>query len=735
MKVTGTKNRKPADAVIQLENKFYISTNSSYADNRIKVLNHSDTFGIFDRWGDITPWGEAVQGVYHCGTRFISRSEFLLNGVRPVLLSSAIKEGNEIFSADLTNELFEAIEDWPAIPKGVLHIGRSKFLRDGRMYEQLEFRNFGGDAYSFEISLNFYGDFKDIFEIRGMKRDRRGEIFEIRHISSDHLRIGYAGLDNVERFTDVGLCSPPDEWDGENTALYDIFLKPHQQYVLEYAVSFGVGKSEPVIYSFAQAGKKMEEELHLLRREFAHIHTSNEQFNHWTNRSHHDLISLLAQTKDGRYPYAGVPWYNTAFGRDGIITAYETLWFAPAVAHDVLLFLARNQATERSTFSDSEPGKILHEMREGEMVNAKEIPFGKYYGSIDSTPLFIMLAGAYYRRTADIETIQKIWKNLLAALDWIDTYGDIDGDGFYEYEFNKENGLVNQGWKDSADSISYDNGELAQHPVALCEMQGYVYDAKLWLSMLASVLGEDELGIRLRNEALDLKKRFHHSFWDEELSMYVIALDGKKEPCRVRSSNAGHCLFSGIADEGIAERLVKNLLAEDMFSGWGIRTLSSQEKRYNPMSYHNGSVWPHDVSLIAAGFARYGFRKEARRLTSALFDASLFIENQRLPELFCGFTRRRGEGPTAYPVACSPQAWSVGAVFMLLEACLHMEINALDKKVIFRHPSLPGFMDNIIINGLELGRERVSLELHRYKGGIGLDVRNKTTQWDIMLLK
>jgi glycogen debranching enzyme len=727
--------RRPSDAVIQLENKFYISTNSTYADNRIKVLNHSDTFAIFDRWGDITPYGEAVQGIYHCGTRFLSESEFMINGVRPLLLSSAIKEENEILSVDLTNELFEEMDGRPSIPKGVLHIGRSKFLRDGRQYELIEFMNFGGGTYQFDASISFYADFRDIFEIRGLKREKWGEIFEIRHITPNKIRIGYIGLDRIERFTTILLCRVPDTWDGENNAVYEISLQPHQHYLLEYSISFGVGKEERIIYNFAQSRKKMEEELHLARKEFAHVYTSNEQFNHWVNRSHSDLISLLAQTPDGRYPYAGVPWYNTAFGRDGIITAYETLWFAPNIARDVLIFLAKNQATEKSTFSDSEPGKILHEMREGEMVATNEIPFGKYYGSIDSTPLFVTLAGTYYQRTNDIETIQQIWPNILAALDWIEKYGDLDNDGFYEYQYKGANGLMNQGWKDSADCISYENGELVIHPVALCEVQGYVYDAKLWSSMLAARLGEQKLAVKLRNEADDLKKRFHKSFWNDELGTYVIALDGNKRPCRIRSSNAGHCLFSGIADASVADRLVRNLLAEDMYSGWGIRTLSTQEKRYNPMSYHNGSVWPHDVALIASGFARYGFRREAMKLTAGLFDASIYIEQQRLPELFCGFMRRKGEGPTAYPVACSPQAWSVGSVFMLLEAILHMEINAQNKKVLFRNPSLPDFLDSILITGLQLGEERISLELHRNKDGIGLDVRNKSTSWDIMLVK
>jgi glycogen debranching enzyme len=727
--------RKISDTVIQLENKFYISTNSSYADNRIKVLNHSDTFGIFDRWGDITPYGEAVQGIYHCGTRYLSESEFLINGVRPLLLSSSIKEENEILSVDLTNEAFLKNDAKQSIPKGVLHISRSKFFRDARCYEKIEFRNYGGEMYSFDILLSFYGDFKDIFEIRGLKREKRGEIFEIKHVNPNILKLSYRGLDSIVRCTSIQLCRPPDSWEGESNAIYRLSLNPDESHTLEYSLAFENGKSEKVIYNFDQARNKMEAELAESKKEFAQIFTSNEQFNHWINRSHSDMLSLLSQTPDGRYPYAGVPWYNTAFGRDGIITAYETLWVAPCVAKDVLMFLAKNQATEINIFSDSEPGKILHEMRDGEMVETKEIPFKKYYGSIDATPLFIMLAGAYYQRTADIETIKKIWKNICAAIEWINHYGDIDGDGFVEYQYKSQNGLVNQGWKDSFDSISHADGKLAAHPIALCEVQGYVYDAKLQAAMLARVLGEDDLSDRLSKEAIALKKQFHESFWDDELGMYALALDDNKRRCRVRSSNAGHSLFSGIADNKIASQLVKNLLAEDMFCGWGIRTLSSKEKRFNPMSYHNGSVWPHDVAIIATGFARYGFRKEAMQLTAALFDASLFIEQQRLPELFCGFQRRKGEGPTAYPVACSPQAWSVGSLFLFIESCLHMEISAPDKKVLFKKPSMPEFLDNILISGLQLGNERVTLELHRYKDSIGLDVKDNNTGWDIMVTK
>src|SRR5690606_2261305 len=428
------------------------------------------------------------------------------------------------------------------------------------------------------------------------------------------------------------------------------------------------------------------------RRLFADLISVNSQFNHWINRSEIDLISLLAETPHGKYPYAGVPWYNTPFGRDGIITAIETLWLAPEISKDVLLFLARNQADALIPEQDAEPGKILHEARNSEMANTGEVPFKQYYGTIDATPLFIMLAGMYYERTADIELIKAIWPNIKSALHWIDNYGDLDGDGFVEYKFKAKNGLTNQGWKDSFDAVMHKDGRLADPPIALCEVQGYVFSAKKHAAKLARVLNDEALSIRLDREAEKLKQIFNEKFWDDELNCYVLALDGEKKPCRVVSSNAGQCLFTGIADYDKAAKLAEVLLSNDMFTGWGIRTLSSAEARFNPMSYHNGSVWPHDNALIAYGLSLYGFTEHSLKIMEALFDSSLYIDLQRLPELFCGFKRRPNEGPTAYPVACSPQAWSVAVVFMLLQACFRIDVNALTKTITFNKPVLPPYL-------------------------------------------
>ncbi|MCO4294643.1 amylo-alpha-1,6-glucosidase [Solitalea sp. MAHUQ-68] len=726
------------DAIIQLENKFYISATSSYADDRIKILNQTDTFGIFDRWGDIKQLGEEVQGIYHQGTRFISDLEFKINNNRPLLLSSAIKEENELLSVDLTNPLiqFQEKENKTDVPKGVIYIGRSKFIRNGMCYESITLINYGAEKYDFNISIKFKADFKDIFEVRGIKREKRGEIFEITHTPQNEIIIKYKGLDEIIRTAIITLYEKPDDWEDQTNAIFHISLDPHQSKAIQYAVKFIVGDADDYTISpYNKAQDQLISDIGKSRTLFANVLTSNEQFTHWLNRSQMDLMSLLAQTQYGLYPYAGVPWYNTAFGRDGIITALETLWIAPDLARDTICFLAKNQALVENAYQDAEPGKILHETRGGELVECNEIPFKQYYGSIDSTPLFVVLCGAYYKRTANLKFIKEMWPHIEKALDWIDKYGDVDGDGFVEYQHKSINGLFNQGWKDSHDSISHSSGELAEPPIALCEVQGYVYDAKYKAAELADALDKKELATKLRKQAQQLKELFNQQFWDDETGWYVLALDGQKKACMVKSSNAGHVLYSGIADKEKAMRMKENLMKDDMFSGWGIRTLSVEEKRYNPMSYHNGSVWPHDVAIIASGFSKYFFQQEVIKLTGALFDASIFIELQRLPELFCGFYRRKGEGPTAYPVACSPQAWAVGAVFMLMEACLRMEINAIEKKIVFKQPVLPDFLNNIIIEDLVVGKGKASFELHKYKNDTGLIVKSKPADWEIYVIK
>jgi len=706
--------------VLRLTDEYYILATASTAEEG-RVLKHGESFGVFDRHGDIQQVGLGEQGIYYQGTRFLSRLVFALGNLAPFLLSSTIKEDNVLFSVDLTNpDIY--LDGVIALPRGDLHISRSKFLWNATCYERLSFVNYGLQPVELSFSIQFDADFIDIFEVRGVKRNKRGARLQDK-IETDAVTLAYKGLDGVTRQTRIDFHPAPEKLAAQE-ASYKKILAPKEQEVFSIRYAFSVSDSsathrvspETALQQTAQAIRKR-------KAEECRIFTSNDEFNGWLGRSSSDLHMMFTETDYGVYPYAGVPWFNTAFGRDGIITALEFLWINPRVAKGVLGYLAATQATETIPEQDAEPGKILHEVRDGEMAALGEIPFSRYYGSTDATPLFVMLAGAYHERTGDLEFIKSIWPQIKLALKWLDTYGDPDGDGFIESSRRSPRGLAQQGWKDSWDSLSYEDGSLPQGPVALCEVQGYAYAARREAARLAFSLAEFSLARDLVDKAESLKKRFNEAFWSEKISTYAMALDETKRPCRIKASNAGHCLFTGIASEDYAPRLARTLLTEEAFSGWGIRTLATSEVRYNPMSYHNGSVWPHDNAIIAAGLARYGMKDAANKVLTALFDASLFLELRRMPELFCGFPRREGEGPTLYPVACAPQAWAAGAVFLLLQSCLGLSIDATESRVCFTSPVLPPFMEKVQIKNLRVGSASLDLVVDRSFHGIGVERR------------
>lgn len=716
---------------IEVENRHYILATSSFADQRTMVLKQGDTFAIFDLHGDIHQVGTSKQGIFHHGTRHLSRMELNVNGQSPLLLTANPREDNQMLMIDLTNHDMPS-ESEDMVLRGTVYIHRSKFLWQSACYEKIQLVNYGLTSVAFNLEIICDADFADIFEIRGSVRMHKGKKLDP-VITSESMTFSYEGLDHVLRRTSVHF-TPAPEAINHNTAVYEIYLLPKQELELEIGISYSQN-SDIAIPDFAHARDTMNTYMERTSRYCADILTSNEQFNEWVNRSKSDLITMSSQTPHGLYPYAGVPWYSTPFGRDGIITATECLWAEPELARGVLNYLAYTQAQDFNDFQDAEPGKILHETRGGEMAALDEIPFRLYYGTIDATPLFISLAGAYLERTNDLTTIARIWPNIKKALHWIDAYGDVDGDGFVEYKTKSSKGLINQGWKDSEDAVFYEDGRLAEDPIALCEVQGYVYDARIKAAQIARVLGHDEIAARLELEAVRLKENFNRKFWSESKQTYVIALDGNKNQCNVRSSNAGHCLFSGIATPERAAIMAKNLLDETMFSGWGIRTISTREARYNPMSYHNGSVWPHDNAMIALGFSRYNLMNETAQVMAATFDTTEHMEARRLPELFCGFEREKGKAPTSYPVACSPQAWSVGAIFMMIQACLGMRISAANKTITFCHPVLPPFLNDITITNLRMGDKQLILQIRRGKEGIEAALLNPDKEITVKINK
>ncbi|MFZ6012739.1 MAG: glycogen debranching N-terminal domain-containing protein [Bacteroidota bacterium] len=713
---------------IEVENQYYILATSSFADHRTMVLKQGDTFAIFDWYGDILQIGSGAQGIFHMDTRYLSRMELTMNGRRPLLLSSSPREDNQMLMVDLTNPDLKD-ENGAIVYRDTIHVLRSKFLWRSAYYEKIKVLNFGLEPIRFTVEIKFEADFIDIFEVRGSSRARRGERFPVQH-GEDTVMFSYRGLDELMRKTVIAFHPRPNDVKG-NIVTYDFHLKPKQEIEIEVNMALLYGDKKTMVKTFDEARTEMNRHMDRVGRYCAEIFTSNEQFNDWVNRSKSDLITMTTTTAYGLYPYAGVPWFSTPFGRDGIITALECLWVEPELAKGVLRYLAKTQAHDFDDFQDAEPGKIFHETRGGEMSAMGEVPFRLYYGTIDATPMFVSLAGAYLDRTNDLATIKEIWPNIEKALYWIDHYGDIDGDGFVEYKTKSSKGLINQGWKDSQDAIFYEDGRLAQDPIALCEVQGYVYDAKVKASEMARRLQLMEAAERLEREAIILKENFNDQFWSESKNTYVLALDGHKRPCNVLSSNAGQCLFSGIATPERARQVARNLIGEQMFSGWGIRTIAANEARYNPMSYHNGSIWPHDNALIAYGFSRYNLQVEVAHVVTGIFDSAIFTEGQRLPELFCGFERRKGQAPTSYPVACSPQAWSVGAVFMMLQACLGLKIDAAANKITFCHPILPAGLQEITITNLRLNGRQIILQVR--KGKEGIDVIQLSHESDVVI--
>jgi glycogen debranching enzyme len=696
-----------------------------------RTLKHNDTFAVFDSHGDIGATAGGPDGLFDHDTRFLSHLELLINGASPLLLGSAIKDNNLNYYVDLTNpDVY--VDDRLVLAKDTVHIARTIYLHDGALRERVTVSNHGTEAVQFSLSLAFASDFADIFEVRGLRRKQRGRAWA-KVLGPDAVTLSYRGLDGGLREAALSFHPAPTLLKN-SIATFALALAPGARRKIFVAASSRPAQERQSSLSFLGAFLKLSRELKAATRPVAAVETSNAVLNEILCQSMADLYMLTTATPDGPYPYAGIPWYSTTFGRDGIITALQMLWVDPAIAAGVLRRLCRYQATGDTAGGDVDPGKILHEMRGGEMAALGEVPFGFYYGSVDATPLFVVLAGRYAERTGDYALMRELWPAVERALAWIDGCGDRDGDGFVEYARREETGLVNQGWKDSHDSIFHTDGSGAEAPIALVEAQGYVYEAKRLAAGCARRLGLDDRASKLEAQAEALRQRFEEAFWCERLGTYALALDRDKRPCEVRTSNAGHVLAAGIARRDRARSVAGGLMQARFFSGWGIRTLAQDEARYNPMSYHNGSIWPHDNALIAQGFARYGFKAAINVIFEALMQAASYMDQRRIPELYCGFQRRRGRGPTLYPVACSPQAWAASAPFSLLQSMLGLEFDHASHQIRLVNPSIPKFAGDIIIRNLSLGESSADIAVRRDGEATSLHVMRASGDLQVSLI-
>lgn len=699
------------------ESPFYIPMTGPSARPR-RTLKHDDTFVALDSHGDIGASAGGPDGLFNTDTRYLARLELVLNDMQPLLLGSNLRNDNSGLTVDLTNpDIYDG--DRIVFQKDTIHIVRTIFLWRGSAYQRIGIQNHGDRTARFNLSLLFDNDFADLFEVRGERRVRRGVGTSELSGPADVI-LSYLGLDDVVRTSRLHFDPRPTRL-AVNSATYHLELAPQQSTAIFVAISCNKPATEPAI-PFYRGLLAHRREMRRAWSGATSVETSNNIFNEVLCQAMADLNILMTETPHGRYPYAGIPWYSTTFGRDGLITALQMLWIDPGVARGVLRRLAAFQAKAVDPRADAAPGKILHEMRGGEMAALHEVPFAQYYGSVDSTPLFVLLAGLYVERTGDESTLRELWPAIEAALGWIDGPGDPDGDGFVEYRRATEQGLANQGWKDSFDAIFHADGKLADGNIALAEVQGYVFAGKRLAARCARRLGMIDRARALERAAERLAARFEDAFWVPELGTYALALDGMKRPCKVRTSNAGQLLFTGIACGERARMVAADLMRPAFFTGWGIRTVAAGEARYNPMSYHNGSIWPHDNALIALGLARYGLKHSVEHVFKGLFDAASYMDFRRLPELFCGFRREPRRGPTLYPVACSPQAWASATPFTLLEAALGLEFDAAASEIRLHNPRLPAFLNEVILRDLCLGESSVDLRLRRHDDDVSLEV-------------
>lgn len=674
------------------------------------VIRERDLFLLTDPRGEVPQSNSDGYGLYYEDTRYLSAYEFSFSSEKPLVLLSTAEPG---YSSEhvLTNRSMLDAEG-TYVPRGTIEVRRQRVVQDV-LEETVRVTNFNAFPVALDLVFRFAADFADIFEVRGFQPRQPASPPRAFFRGSD-LVMEYRGRDGRKRQTRVYFSPAPAsrEVDGGVAAVrFRLELAPRTEMSVRLIITVNGRLDVPRgVERFAI----VEREYGAWLTEATRIETNNDFFNAVLGRSVADLRMLWNHQPAGPgYPAAGTPWYDTLFGRDSCMVGIQTLWLKPQMARDCLASLARWQGMKFDPWRDEQPGKILHELRQGELTRTGDLPFSPYYGSVDSTPLFLLLAGEYYRWTADLELLGQLETNLRAALHWLQRHGDTNRDGYIDYEKRSTKGLVNQGWKDSQDGIVHADGTLVEPPVALVEVQGYVYAALLTVAPILQALGDETMAADLRHQAVELKSRFNRDFWTED-GFLALALDGKGRPAASVTSNAGQALWACIVEEKRTQQVVERLMQDDMFSGWGIRTLSALSPRFNPQGYHLGTVWPHDNSIIAMGFKRCGREEELNRLVTALFDAAQSFPYYRLPELFGGSERTAHRAPVPYPVACRPQAWAAGAFPLMTQAILGLCPDAPNHRLDIVRPLLPPWLRRVRVYNLRVGEMGVDLQYDRY---------------------
>ncbi|OAS82454.1 MULTISPECIES: amylo-alpha-1,6-glucosidase [Metabacillus] len=693
-----------------------------------RVIKENDLFLLTDDKGNIPENHSYGLGLYTKDTRFLSKLDLRINGEEPILLSSDADE-NYMAKILLTNPHME--KDCQLILwRESVEIERTRFIYGDVLYETVKVKNYYPKPVEFKLSIHVDVDFKDMFIVRGFQNGEVGKRTG-QTVDGNSLTYHYEGADQINRRTRI-------DWNKEA-----IQVTETGDITFDFNLDHGCGESVTFMVQ-PQVGDtnhnqviEPEQALYQLKKSYQEweanipkVKTDHEALKRLVDRGIGDLRVLLTDLGYGKFPVAGLPWFGVPFGRDSLIAALQMLSLNPEVAKGTILTMASKQGKNQDSWRDEQPGKIMHEIRFGELANTNQIPFTPYYGTIDATPLFLILVCEYVKWTGDLEIVKEVESNIADALAWIDQYGDRDGDLFVEYHQESSKGIANQGWKDSGDSIVHRNGDYAKTPIALAEVQGYVYQAKIGIAEIYDQIGKQKLAVQLRQQASKLKEKFDAEFWMDDVNFYAIALDENKQQVGTITSNPGHVLFSGMLSEERNKAVANMLLSEKMFSGYGIRTMGEGEAGYNPMSYHDGSIWPHDNSMILLGMGKLGQQEEAKKVMTGLINAAAHFEYNRLPELFCGYSKELGKA-VKYPVACSPQAWAAGTPIVFIQTLLGLFPDSL-KKEIKLNPTLLDDMNSLAVEGMTIGNGQLSISLQRNQESIEVKVLENTTGFELI---